>query len=229
MNYRLKFYVMLMSMILGGCTASFEPRLSSHDLKQSQLATVKEAQAGIEVSVEEYASPNKSRRAFDAEIPAKGVLPLLIRIENKGGEDYKVQRNRVRASLDGKPLEPMYGFEAAELGAKRDPTWNAIVNTAAIGPLAIYFWPATMALSASQTKSINRKIEQHFEGMELTDTVVKPGETLAGFVFFRVPDKRTTLERLMFELTLEMDTSEEPAKKQITYRFSLPTLELSAP
>jgi hypothetical protein len=51
----------------------------------------------------------------------------------------------------------MYGSEAAELGAKRDTTGNALVNTAAIGPLAIYFWPASMALSASQTKNINKK------------------------------------------------------------------------
>lgn len=210
----------IVALLVGGCSATFEPRLNSYDLVKSRLPTAKEIQAGVEVSVEEYASADKSRRAFDAELADKGILPLLIRVENKGTEDYKVKRNRVVALLDGKSLEPMHGFEAAERGAARDGTWNALVNTAAIGPLAIYFWPATMAFSASQTKTINRKIEQHFESLELTDTVVKPGETSAGFVFFKVPETLKQ-ENLSVELTLQTEASEETPTKQLHYRFAL--------
>ena len=228
MNHQLKVSL-VMSMIFTGCTATFEPRLNSYDLSKSRLPTAKEVQAGVEVSVEEYVSANKSLKAFDADVAQKGVLPLLIRLENKGAEDCKIQRSRVRAFLDGQPLSQMYGIEAAQLGAKRDGTWNALVNTAAIGPLAIYFWPATMAGSFSQAKTINRKIEQHFESLELADTAVKPGDTAAGFVFFKMPDYRNKLDKVTVELTLETEEFEESGGKRLRYKFSLPTLEIGGP
>lgn len=222
-----KFILLAMSMIFSGCTASFEPRVSSSDLAKSRLPTAKEIKSGLEVSVEEYASPHKSRRAFDADIAPHGVLPLLLRVENKGTDNYKIQRSQIRAFLGGESLPPLQGYEAANQGAARDYVWNSLVNTAAIGPLAIYFWPATMALSAKHTQTVNQRIERHFESLELTDALVKADETVAGFVYFKLPDKGKSLENLSVEVTVEADLSEEPRGKQVTYRFSLPTLELS--
>jgi hypothetical protein len=71
-----------------GCTSTFEPRLTAGAIEQPRLPSAKTVQSGIEVSVEEYFSSHKSRRAFDADIGASGVLPLLVYIENKGGQEY---------------------------------------------------------------------------------------------------------------------------------------------
>ena len=118
-----KFILLAMSMIFSGCTASFEPRVSSSDLAKSRLPTAKEIKSGLEVSVEEYASPHKSRRAFDADIAPHGVLPLLLRVENKGTDNYKIQRSQIRAFLGGESLPPLQGYEAANQGAATRARW----------------------------------------------------------------------------------------------------------
>lgn len=212
-------------LLLSGCISTFEPRLYSSDLSKPRLPTAREVKAGVEVSMEEFASPSKSRRAFDAEVAANGVLPLLVHIENRGAEAYKVRRDQITASLDGQPLAPIAGYEAAEIGAARNPILPALVNTAALGPLGMYFGVFTLAASASHTQSVNRRIEQHFESLELTDMIVKPGETTAGFVFFKTPGSANRLDKLVVDLTLEADAPEEANGKQLRYRLSSPTLE----
>ena len=102
----LRFTALFLSLFLGGCVAQFEPRLTSPVSLGSGLPTVKQVQAGLEVSIEEFASANKSRRAFDADIATHGVLPLLLRVENRGGRHYRVDRNEVRAFIDGQALPP---------------------------------------------------------------------------------------------------------------------------
>ncbi len=133
-NHFLKFIAFFMSLFLGGCVANFEPRMSSPGSLGSGLPTVSQVKAGLEVSLEEFVSANKSRRAFDADIASKGVLPLLLRVENNGAREYKVDRNEVKAFLDGQALAPIYGYEAAKEGATREYVGKALINTAMLGP-----------------------------------------------------------------------------------------------
>ena len=139
-NHGSKMNFILAVLIISGCSASFEPRLNSQELlKDGRLPTVKEVRGGLEVSVEEYASPNKSRRAFDTELASYGVLPLLVRVENRGVKNYKVRPSQIRVIQNTEPLVPLYGFEAANEGAMRGYTWHSLVNTVAMGPLAMFF------------------------------------------------------------------------------------------
>jgi len=207
-------------LVLGGCVSTFEPRLNSGSLGKPLLPTARDVRAGVEISMEEYASPQKSRRAFDAEVAPHGVLPLLIHIANGGAESFKMRREEMVAFLDGQPLAPMLGFEAAQAGANRNPLLPALVNTAALGPLGMYFGAIALAGSFSQTQSVNRRIEQHFERLELVDTVVKPGESTAGFVFFKMPSNQAKFDRLAVEIALETDVPEDPSGKRLRYKLS---------
>lgn len=224
-NHYSNVAVTLLSFILGGCTASFEPRLSSLEMTKDRLPTVRKVQAGVEVSVEEFFSPHKSRRAFDADIGSYGVLPLLVRVESKGTETYKIQNHQIRAFLDGEQLKPLYAHEAASQGASRDYVWNSLVNTAAMGPLAMYFSVAGLALSAQQAKSINKKVEHHFESLELQDSPLKPDGVATGFVYFYLPSAMKRLENLTLEVSLESDGPEGETPKNIFYRLPFPIVE----
>jgi len=42
---------------------------------------VKATQEGLELSIEEFASKNKSQQAFDADIAPYGILALLLKAE----------------------------------------------------------------------------------------------------------------------------------------------------
>jgi hypothetical protein len=221
-----KLISFLMMFILTSCTSSFEPRLTSLDMTKNRLPTAKKVQAGVEVSIEEFFTPNKSRRAFDADIGSQGILPILVRIENKGSEIYRVQQNQVRAFLEDQQLPPLYAHEAATHGASRDYVWNSLVNTAAMGPLAIYFGVAGLGFTASQGRSINAKVEHHLEALELQDSLLKPDDTAAGFVYFHLPPSTKRLERLIVEVNLDVDPSAQENAKTLHYRLPLPIVEI---
>lgn len=226
-NRYLKCNLAFVGLIFSGCTANFQPNLASHDLMKAGLPTVKEIREGVEVSVEEFVSANKSRRAFDADIAPYGVLALRVRMENNGTKNYKIQREQVKAFLAGQPLPPIYGYEAAGQGATRDYIPYALANTVATGYLGIVLGLPVMIASAQHTKSINQKIERHFESLEFTDKSLKPDETAAGFVYFKLPARLKTVENLIVEVSVETDASEEESRKWLIYKFSLPTLEVS--
>jgi hypothetical protein len=208
---------------LTACMSSFEPRLTAGVLGTPRLPTAKAVHASVEISIEEYLSTHKSRRAFDADLGANGVLPLLVHIDNRSALDYRIERNAIRATLNGQPLANLHGLEAAETGALRNPAWNALVNTAAMGPLAIYFGVLAIAGSASQTQKINRQIEHHFEQMELEDRVLKPNETTTGFAFFRTPGTGI-MDGLTLDIALEPELLGDHVGKSLVYHFTVPTL-----
>ncbi len=219
-----KFTVIVMGLVFSGC-ASFEPALRLQDLTRPRQPTVKEAREGLEVSVEEFATANKSHTAFDADIAPNGVLPVLVRVENTGAQNYKVQQNDIKASLAGQPLPMLYGKEAANQGATSEYAGKALGWTLATGPFAILLWPATIGGSAAHTYSVNNRIRQHFESLEFTDSLLKPNQTAVGFVYFSLPGNVKRLENLI----VQIEPTEEQGGKGLPFKFSLPVLDLSGP
>jgi hypothetical protein len=222
LNSRSKFAVLATSLILSAC-ASFEPALRTPDFMRARQPTAIEVQEGFEVSIEEFASANKSRQAFDADIASYGVLALLLRAENKGGGTYKLPLHSIAASLDGQPLPLLGGEQAANQAATSEYAGKALGWTLAAGPFAMFLWPVTIAGSAAHTKSVNRRIEQHFESLQFSDALLKPNQIAAGFLYFKLPGSLNSLEKLIVELK----PSEEPSGKQLAYKLSLPSLNLA--
>lgn len=221
-----RFSLLCTIFVFTGCTSSFEPRLTSLEVTKNRLPTVRKVQAGVEVSVEEFFTPNKSRRAFDADVGSQGILPLLVRFENKGSETYQVKHTQIRAFLEDLQLQPLYAHEAASRGASRDYVWNSLVNTAAMGPLAMYWAAASLGATASQGQSINRKVEHHFENLELQDSLLKPDDAVTGFVYFYLPASTKRLERMAVEISVDLDPSAEAGAKTLHYRLPFPTIEI---
>lgn len=213
-----------------GIGATFDPQLLAAPVSnwtKEHQAVLSQIKDGLEIVIDEYASPEKSRQAFDAEIARNGILPLLVNVKNSGTQHFKLRQDRVQAFLNGEPLRSLYGYEAAQQGASRDYMWRALASAILTGPLAMYFSPAFMALSASHTNSINKRIERHFESLELTDTLLKPNESMAGFVYFKIPDGSARLENLVVEVTVETEDPEDTIEASQTHRLTIPTIELS--
>jgi hypothetical protein len=220
---RRKLLPILAACLLAGC-ASFEPAFRTQDLMRARQPTVVQTQDGLEISVEEFASPHKSRQAFDAEVAAYGVLPLLVRLENKSSESFTVLAKQFRATLGDQNLELLYGAEAANQAATSEYAGKALGWTVATGPFAIVLWPVTIAGSAAHTQSVNNRIRQHFSSLELTDALLRPNQSAAGFVYFKVPAGIKNIERL----TLTTTASAEKPAKTLSYTFSFPTLDMSS-
>lgn len=224
LNSGSKLKVLVIGLVVSSC-ASFEPALRFQDLNRPRQPTAREVREGLEVSVEEFVSSNKSNQAFDADIGPYGVLALLVRVENAGTENYKVQKNEIKASLGGQMLSQLSGEEAANQAATSEYAGKALFWTALAGPFAIIAWPATIAGSTANTHAVNRRVQQHFESLQFTDALLKPNQTAAGFIYLKLPGGVKRLEKL----TIELEPSEEKTGKRLSYKLSLPDLTLSAP
>jgi hypothetical protein len=195
------------------------------DLMRPRQPTVKETQEGLELSIEEFASKNKSQQAFDADLAPYGILPLLLKAENNGMKTYRIQEHTITVYLGNESLPSLSGERAASQGANSEYVGKALGWTALAGPFAIILWPATIAGSAAHTASVNRRIEQHFESMRFNDTVLRPNQSAAGFLYFKLPAGVKKLENLRVEAT----PSEDGTADRLSYKFSLPNLDLSGP
>lgn len=217
-----KIATLILCLILSGC-ASFEPGMRYHDLTRLRQPTVKETQEGLELSIEEFASKNKSQQAFDADIAPYGILALLLKVENGGTQTYRVQERTISAYLGNDSLSSLSPEKAASQGANSEYVGKALGWTLATGPFAMFLWPATIAGSAAHTAAVNRRIEQHFESMRFNDFLLKPNQSAAGFLYFTLPAGVKKLENLRVEVT----PSEERTGKRLSYTFSLPAIDLS--
>ena len=204
--------------------ASFEPGMRYQDLMRPRQPTVMQVQDGLEVSIEEFATAQKSQQAFDADVAPYGILPLLLKVNNGGTQSYRLREHEVSVFLGNASLASLSGERAASQSANSEYAGKALGWTVLTGPFAILLWPATIAGSASHTAAVNRRIEQHFESMKFNDALLRPNQSTAGFVYFKLPSGIKKLENLRVEVT----PSEEQTAKQVSYSLSLPPLDLSS-
>ena len=207
-----------MSFVISGC-ASFEPALNYSKLTKPREPTVKETQEGLEVSIEEFVSKDKSKAAFDAAVAPHGILALLLRVENGGTQTYWVREAGVSAYIGGDSLPSMTGQSAAKQGTDSGYLGKALLWSLASGPLTIV--PIIVG-SVAHTSTVNRRIEAHFESLSFTESLLKPNQIATGFVYFRLPNGIERLENLRVEVT----STEEQTGHQLSYKFTLPTLNL---
>ena len=223
MNFKhfAKYIVFVVALTLPGC-ATFEPGLRYQDLTRPRQPDAKGVQEGLEVSVEEFASESKAKMAFDADVASYGVLPLLVRVENTGSQNYTVLRSNIRVYLGGQLLSPIMGTEAAKEAGTREYAGKALGWTVATGPFFIFLWPATIAGSAAHTQSVNKRIVQHFENLAFNDARLKPNQTAAGFVYFKLPDGVEQIKNLI----VEVQPSDDKTGKRLTYKLNVKGLSV---
>lgn len=209
---------------LNGC-ASFEPRLDQGGLSKARLPTVKANQQGVDVSIEEFVNPEKSLQAFESVVASYGVLPLLVRVDNNGTTNYRLPRGNVKAKLGGDSLTLLEARQAAVQGAAKDYGGRALAWTLATGPFALLLAPLTMTGSSAHTAAVNRKIESHFGALELPDALVRQKESIAGFVYFKLPVASWKLD----DLVVEVEPINDDSGEVLSYKFALPVLDIPVP
>jgi hypothetical protein len=226
--------VVLITFVLS--CARFQPTLDQTTLilGGNRIPSVVKTQAPITVSIEEFASPNKSKQAFDSDVIASGVLPLLFRFDNKGESVFKVPASAVKAYLGGQVLEVMNGETAAKQAATRDYVGKALGWTLLAGPFAIIAWPGTIVGSAMHTRAVNSHIVAHFEKLEFQGAMLRANEPVAGFVYYRVPADKKILESIaetktLQNLVIEITASPEAEGQDVTFSVPFPGIELSQP
>jgi hypothetical protein len=216
-------FVVGLALAANGC-ASFKPTTSLLDLLKAQQPTVKGSNTNLEISVEEFASAEKSRKAFDTDLTPHGVLPLLLRLDNRGPSEFLITEKDVAAYLNGQALPQIPGIDVARQAAAREAAGRATAWTLATGPFALIFWPVTISVSALHTKDVNQSIDHHFQNFDMGRVLVKPNQITGGFYFFGLPAGARVLDKLV----LEVQAKEEGNSTPLKFTLAFPRLELSS-
>jgi hypothetical protein len=202
--------------LLAGC-ASYAPSLVR--LNPSGPNVKKAVEGDLILYVEEYATPEKSERAFDANLAPEGVLPILVSLENNGREPYAVRAAdfTIRGDKQAKALTPEEAATKAQRSAVgRALGWSLIVPIISI--------PVAVAASAIHTNSVNQQIVRDFGAKGFPDGVVMPNKEWSGFLFFELENGRKDLTGLILEFTAKNGATAET----VTVTVPLPEATFTA-
>lgn len=213
--------VLAVCFFLNAC-ATFDPATRYQEIMGPRQPTVSEAREGLQVSLEEFISSEKSRRIFDADLASHGVLALLLKAENKGQGTYKIEDKETRALLENQLLPLLPGVDAANQAATREYFSKAAGWTLATGPFALIFWPVTVSVSGMHTGEVNRRIEQHFETLSFGKAIVQPGQSAVGFLYFKLPERFDSKEKIIVEIV----ASEAQSASQIVFKLPISNVSL---
>lgn len=187
-----RFAMPLIGLIITGC-ASYAPSLVR--LNPAGPNVKKATQGGLTVYVDEYATPEKSERAFDADLATQGVLPLMILVENNDQQPYEVKSMDfvVRSDMSLKGLSPEEtAGRAGRSAVGRALGWSLIVPIISI--------PVAVAASAIHTSKVNEQIVHDFAAKWFPGGIIMPNKELSGFLFFELPEGRKDLAGLTLEM-----------------------------
>ena len=214
--------------------ASFRPSLDQKVLfGGTRIPTVEQSSEGVSLSIEEFASADKSKQAFDSDVIAAGVLPLLLRVDSKNDAVFRIPSGSIKAYLNGQLLETLTGETAARNAATRDYVGKALGWSILSGPFIILAWPGTIVGSAIHTRNVNSRIINHFQILEFKGAMVRANQPVSGFVYFQVPSEGKFLQTLaetkqLQNLKIEVSLGAEQEAQNIDFTVLLPSINVSA-
>jgi hypothetical protein len=199
---RLALNILLPSLVLLTGCASYAPSLVR--LNPSGPAVKKAVNGHLTVYVEEYATQEKSERAFDTSLAAEGVLPILVGLENNGQESYELKLSDFSVRGE-KPLRALTPEEAAAKAYRsavgRVLGWSLIVPIVTILVVA--------AVSALHTNKVNKQIGRDFAAKAFPDEPVMPHKEQSGFLFFELENGRKDLTGLILDVAVKTGAAAE--------------------
>ena len=188
--------LLVIGLVLSGC-ASYSPSLVR--MEPTGPTTSRQASGDLTLYIDEFATPEKSEKAFDTNLVKEGVLPLLIQVQNNSQYPYEVKKMDIVLQETGTntTLSPLTSEQTAKKAKKNAVTraigWSLIVPIIAI--------PVAVTASAIHTSKVNKQIVQDFSAKGFPDGTILPNKDRSGFIFFELPKGRKDLSGLNLQVT----------------------------
>jgi hypothetical protein len=167
---------------LGGCAATPPPPASvaAPDASGTQVLTATER--GVTVRAEPVVDPARQRRDLGADLAARGVVPVLVTVENASG-----------AAIDLRARDFFLEVGEARTRAVSPATVGSAIGegagmtAAGIAGAALLGLPGMLAASAATSQGNQARMHRQGEAyaaIGLPDGAVAPGAAIRGYVFF---------------------------------------------
>jgi len=195
------FGTFLFALALVSCETAYRPTLRRLDPVGSNSTKV--SSENLVAYVEEYATPNKSERAFDADLAEAGILPVLLLLENRGKSPYQITEIELRDEK-GHALKRLAADEAASQvrrgGIREAVGWSLVVPIVTI--------PLAAGLSAAHTADVNSEISRDIKRKTFEQENLNENTQRSGFVFYQLESDRRKLTGLRLVIqALNLETN----------------------
>jgi hypothetical protein len=211
-NHIVKGLLLITALFFTGC-ASYSPSLVRMDPYGPKVE--KQEQEILSIYLEEFATPEKSEKAFDSNLISDGILPLLLQVQNNGQVPYEVKTKDIIVR-EGENIIKALTPEQAANKAKRNPVFRALGWSMVVPIITI---PVAVTASALHTRKVNKQIVHDFSAKAFPDGILLPNKERSGFLFFQLPKGRKDLS----DLTLEVKAKNETMEEIITITAPLPS------
>ncbi len=199
-----------LAVLMSGC-ATYTPTMVSPE--PAKIHGTASQQEGVSLHVEQYVTKEKGKSAFDTNLGAKGLLPLLVTLENN--REHPIEVSSVELLNGGEAPLKLLSPEEAAAKAKRGYVGKAVGWSLIVPIIAI---PVAVAASSVHTKKVNDRMSQDFATKGLGQDSIEPRTTRSGFLFFEMEEKRESLSGLQLQVAMRNITS----GKTITISAPLP-------
>lgn len=160
----------------GGCASSYQ--VVQLPQREADLYPLSQTRAGVTVAIDEIRSPGRAARYFGANLIGEGVLPLAVIVSNYSGRPVSVKPSDILLHRGKEIVDPL-PLEMVTAIAKEQH-----------------------AFLRSRTE---KQVERYFEQVAFKETVVSPGDTYQGVMFFPVPRQQRDSDRFFTMLSLFRD------------------------
>jgi hypothetical protein len=152
-------------------------------------------QSELRVGAEPYYA-DRQKSTFDQDMSQKGILPVMVFLQNTGGQPFKVTPTLISLEFqDGREVKANSipaGLLPAPAPAPALPppeTTGAKIarGAAVIGAIALLIILPRISTPRSGLEIQEEKLQKKLQETELREVTLAKGESAQGFVFFYIP------------------------------------------
>jgi hypothetical protein len=179
--------------VLSGCATHTALTVPTREAESYGIrAEVERCAIGAEV----FNTEEKSKIAFDANLPEEGLLPVRLVLDNKGNKTLTLMKSRILL-LDR--AGNRYGPLPAETAAYK--VGHSVAGQA-VG-WGIVFGVIGAGVAGYQADKANKERARDYMNKELRDSILLPGQMASGFLYFDV-GKGNTDSLLNYSLQISL-------------------------
>lgn len=206
-NHKIIVWTLLFTIIMNGCSTMRLPDYQSQPFNQYQHSQVKD---GLAVAIHPIANKEESKKYFGTDLLSKNILAVHVVAKNRSSSSsFILSKDRFSMGIGRSEKSSASGRN--KIGSETGGQIMAIAGAALIS-LPLLFVGAKMISDATV-------IKHNFAVKELQKKTLSPGETVEGFVYFQLPEKKDIPNQLTFHLEAQDLRSKVIKNFDYTYNF----------
>lgn len=183
------FTMIIILCFIAGCSAT---RLPDYSPLSAHQYTHRNTQNGLIVAIHPMTETSEIEHYFGTNLLANDILPVLVVVENRNADVSFILRKQEIQLLNE-------GSESHDASKRSEAVGNddaaMVVGVAAAALISI-----PLILVSVGMESHNAEVRRNFAMKELQQTVVSPGDTKSGFVYFKLPKPTNSPDRWRFQI-----------------------------